>query len=73
MLEKITAEQERQMRNAFEQLPPAQWVQDMVDHRKRTGTYRPGDLRRLLGDPKRSVDVGPNASLSTFLAYANDH
>ena len=34
--------------------------------RRRTGSYRPEDLRRLLGDPIRAVEVGPNASLASF-------
>jgi hypothetical protein len=50
-----------------QQIPPAEWVRDMIDHYRRTGTYRPEDLRRLLGDPNRAVEVGPNASLSSHL------
>lgn len=50
------------------QLPPADWVRDMIEHYRRTGAYRPEDLRRLLGDPNRAVQVGPNADLSSFLA-----
>ncbi len=40
----------------------------MIEHRRRTGTYRPEDLRRLLGDPNKSVEVGPESSLSSFLS-----
>lgn len=57
----------------LQQIPPAQWVREMVDYYRRTGTYRTEDLRRLLGDPNRSVEVGPSASLpSFFLAAKND-
>jgi hypothetical protein len=40
----------------------------MIDHYNRTGTYRPEDLRRLLGDPNRAVEVGPNTSLAAFFS-----
>ncbi len=50
------------------QLPAAEWVRNMIDHYNRTGGYRPEDLRRLLGDPNRAVEVGPNASLATFFS-----
>jgi hypothetical protein len=49
-------------------LPPAEWVRDMIDHYRRTGAFRPQDLRRLLGDPNRAVEVGPNSSLATFFS-----
>jgi len=44
----------------------------MVDYYHRTGTYRAEDLRRLLGDPNRSVEVGPIASLSSFFTVKSD-
>jgi hypothetical protein len=50
------------------ELQPADWVRDMLDHYRRTGTYRPTDLRRLLGDPNRGVEIGPNSSRSSFFA-----
>jgi hypothetical protein len=59
---------EREIRASFEKIPPAEWVVEMIEHRRRTGTYRPEDLRRLLGDPNKSVEVGPETSLSSFLA-----
>ena len=59
---------QREMETKLRQLPPAQWVRDMIDHYNRTGTYRPEDLRRLLGDPNRAVEVGPNTSLAAFFS-----
>ena len=54
-----------------QQMPPAKWVQDMIDHYRRTGSYRPEDLRRLLGDPNKAVEVGPDTSISShFLSAA---
>lgn len=58
---------QREFQLRSQQIPPAGWVQDMVDHYRRTGTYRPEDLRRLLGDPNKAVEVGPNTSLSSHL------
>jgi len=41
----------------LDELPPAPWVVDMIDHYQRNGWYRPADLRQLLGDPTDSVEV----------------
>lgn len=62
------ADLQRRIQDHFQNLPPADWVRDMIDHYHRTGSYRPQDLRRLLGDPNQAVEVGPNASLSSFFA-----
>lgn len=43
--------------------PEPDWVRRMKDCYRETGRYRPEDLRRVLGDPTRSVEVGPKASL----------
>lgn len=47
--------------------PVPDWVVKMQEHFRQTGTYRPEDLRRLLGDRRRTVQVGPNASFATFV------
>jgi hypothetical protein len=47
---------------------PAKWVLEMIDHYQRTGSYRPEDLRRLLGDPIEGVQFGPNTSLLEAVA-----
>jgi hypothetical protein len=59
---------ERQVQEKLEQIPPADWVRDMIAYYHRTGTYHVRDLRRLLGDPNRAVEVGPNTSLATLLS-----
>jgi hypothetical protein len=51
--------------------PPAEWVRDMVEHYWRTGTFRPQDLRRLLGDPTKGVEVRPKNSLASFFATSH--
>ncbi len=59
------ADLQREIRAKLQELPPAEWVRAMIVHFQRTGAYRPEDLRRLLGDPNRSVEVGPNANLAS--------
>jgi hypothetical protein len=49
------------------QAQPPEWVREMHEHYRRTGTYRPEDLRRLLGDPTKGVEIGPNASLTSYV------
>ena len=58
----------KEIEEKLRQLPPADWVREMVDHYRRTGAFRPQDLRRLLGHPNRAVEVGPNSSLATFFS-----
>jgi hypothetical protein len=45
--------------------PPSdpQWVVEMHEHFRRTGYYRTADLRRVLGDPRKSVEVRLNTGL----------
>ena len=64
----IDDDRRREIQAQLRQLPPADWVTAMIDHFQRTGSYRPEDLRRLLGDPNRPVKVGPNASLASFFS-----
>jgi|GEM_PF-6096875 hypothetical protein len=49
----------RQIQDRLQQLPPADWVQEMIAHYWRRGTVHPEDVRRLLGDPTRGVEVHP--------------
>lgn len=39
--------------------PPveAEWVTKMHDHFQKTGSYRPQDLERVLGDPRHGFEV----------------
>jgi len=61
-------DRQQQIQRKLTELPPADWVRAMVDHFQRTGSYRPEDLQRLLGDPNRAVEVGPDMSLASFRA-----
>ncbi len=34
--------------------------------------HKPENLRRLLGDPAKGVEVGPNSSLASFISVRQD-
>ncbi len=55
---------ERALQDRLQQLPPPEWVRQVIDHYHRTGGFRTSDLQRLLGDPTKGVEVGPDASLA---------
>lgn len=58
----------RLFEDLLQKAPTPEWVRKMVEHYRRTGTYRAEDLRRLLGDPTKGVEIGPNSSLTSDLA-----
>jgi hypothetical protein len=54
-----------QLRKASEMLeraPAAPWVRDMHEYYRRTGTYRDGDIRRVVGDSTEGVKMATDAS-----------
>lgn len=63
-----TADAPPALRDMLRQLPPPDWVREMIEHHRRTGTYRPEDLERLLGDPNKRVEVRSEVSLTSFLS-----
>jgi len=58
----------KSMEDRLREAPPADWVLAMIEHHRRTGTYRPRDLRRLLGDPTKGVEMSARSSLAACLA-----
>ncbi|MCX5674835.1 MAG: hypothetical protein NTX87_07490 [Planctomycetota bacterium] len=50
-------------------LPEADWVRRMKEYYAKTGTYRPEDLRRLLGDTNRAVKMSPDRSLAEHFGW----
>lgn len=54
------ADLQRRIQEQLQAILPAEWVRDMIEHYHRTGEYRCQDLRRLLGDPRKGVEVSPN-------------
>lgn len=43
---------------ALSKSTPAEWVVRMNEHFSRTGGYRTQDVRRVLGDQSRRVEIG---------------
>ena len=46
----------------------ADWVRNMKEHYAKTGTYRPEDLRRLLGDPTQRAEIKSERSMPSYFA-----
>jgi len=44
--------------------PGADWVKDMHEYRARTGVFRPEDIQRLLGDPRKGVGIPVESELA---------
>jgi hypothetical protein len=64
--ESPSTELQRRWEDLLARAQPPEWVRQMIEHYQRTGSFRPEDLRRLLGDPTKGVEVGPNTSLSSL-------
>jgi hypothetical protein len=47
------------------------WQKEMIAYYERTGTFRPEDLRRILGDPTKAVGISSNTPLESFLSVPN--
>lgn len=71
-LDTSQGEFQRRWQDLLSQAQPAEWVRKMIEHYRRTGTIRPEDLRRLLGDPTKGVEVGSSASLTSLFASPKD-
>jgi hypothetical protein len=52
-----------EIRERLARLPEPEWVREMKEHYAKTGTYRAEDVRRVLGDPRRGVEMSPRASV----------
>jgi len=72
MNKQVILQKQRTFEERLQQMPPAEWVRQMIEHYRRTGTFRSQDLHRLLGDPTEGVEVGPNSSLASHLAHSKD-
>jgi hypothetical protein len=57
-----------ELQEQWDRLPEAEWVRKMKEYYTKTGTYRPEDLRRLLGDPTKGVEMGPTQSMANYFA-----
>lgn len=61
--------QEPSMAQLLRAADPPEWIQRMWRDYATTGTYRAEDLRRLLGDQRRGVRIGPNGCAASFLKH----
>jgi hypothetical protein len=61
MTESLSSEQ---IAEKLANLPEPAWVREMKAYYLKTGKFRPEDLRRLLGDPNRAVQVGARDSMA---------
>jgi len=52
--------------NKLGSIPEAPWIRRMRAHYTKTGSYRPQDLKRLLGDLKKRVTMGSAETLSRY-------
>jgi hypothetical protein len=43
-----------------------EWVARMQEHYGRTGSYRVADVRRVLGDPSRRVEIGGSTDVTAL-------
>lgn len=48
--------------------PPPEWLIEMIEYYRRTGSFRPEDVRRLMGDPSKGLRVAPDTSVEAILA-----
>lgn len=68
MLSKIaSSDSSRSIRDMLRDMPPPEWVRQMIDYHRLTGAYRPEDLERLLGDPNKRVEVLSETSVAALL------
>ena len=65
----MSKETRKMLRNLAKE-PAPRWIVEMQEHYRRTGMYRPEDLRRLLGDQTEGVRVGPETD---FEAAVKEH
>ncbi len=62
----------REVQKLLDDLPEADWIHDMRKHFAETGSYRPEDLIRLLGDIREGVTVGEDVDETIHLAFPRD-
>jgi hypothetical protein len=61
---RLNPEFQKRWQEFLAQAQPPEWVRKMIEEYWRTGTYRPEDMRRLLGDPNKRVEPGLESLLA---------
>lgn len=46
---------------------PPEWVREMHSHYVSTGSFRTGDILRVLGNPREGVDMGTEEQMRSLL------
>ncbi len=68
MVKQLDPEFQRKWQELLAKADAPEWIREMQRHYRKTGKFRPQDLRRLLGDPNVGVEIGPNSSLTAAMA-----
>jgi len=55
------------LQEKFYSIGPAGWVTNMINFYNENGFYRAEDLRRLLGNPTRGVEISEKGSREALL------
>jgi hypothetical protein len=50
---------------------PPEWLLEMHDHYAETGAFRVEDVLRVLGDPKKGVDMASEESARAFFGLSD--
>jgi hypothetical protein len=59
---------EQHVRELLEKSPPPAWLIEMIVHYQKTGTFRPQDLQRLMGDVSKGVMISPDTTVEGVLS-----
>ena len=57
----------KRLRDELMKASEPKWVREMRSHFNRSGTFRPSDVLRLLGDPNKRVEVGTQEKMIVSL------
>jgi hypothetical protein len=55
------------LRELLECNSPPLWLLEMIEHYRRTGMFRPGDLQKIMGDPTKGVRFQPDTTVDAIL------
>ena len=70
-IQQPTAAQSRAKPKRLEELvqrtPLPAWIDKMTEHYQETGSYRPEDLLKVLGNQQKGVEVGSSISLTSMM------
>ena len=48
------------------------WLQEMHDHYAKVGSFRTEDILRVLGDPRKGVDMASEEKAKSFFGISAD-